>query len=183
MRIISGSVRGKALLTPPGLHTRPTIARVKESVMSIIQMHIQDADVLDLFAGSGQMGLECLSRGAKSCVFCDNDKGAVDVLKKNISFCGFEKSSRVIPSDFENALRSLQSQQFDVILLDPPYNTPILTKALQKIAAFDILRTHGIIVCESARDFLPDIPQAPYAKLKEYKYGTVAVTTICREDA
>lgn len=183
MRIITGSARGKRLLTPEGLHTRPTTERVKEAVFSIIQFQIADARVLDLFAGSGQLGLEALSRGARSCTFCDSDRRAQDVLRKNIAQCGFGAQAQLFGGDFRSCLAQTGKGLYDLIFLDPPYGGELINAALFYIFEFDILRSGGIIVCESAKpDALRDIP-APYRMVREYRYGNSTVTTVTREDA
>ncbi len=180
MRIIAGALRGKRLSAPPGLHTRPTTDRVKEAVFSIIQFRVPGARVLDLFAGSGQLGLECLSRGAASCLLCDNDRAALRAIGQNIASCGMQDRCAVFAGDFLSAVAKQAPGSFDIILLDPPYGGKILEDALRAIERFDILAARGIIVCESARGDRVYIPGAPYTKLREYRYGSTAVTTLTR---
>ena len=180
MRIIAGAVRGKQLKAPPGLHTRPTTDRVKEAVFSIIQFQVPGARVLDLFAGSGQLGLECLSRGAESCLFCDNDRAALRAVGQNITACGVQDRCTVFAGDFRSAVAGHSPGSFDIILLDPPYGGKILEDALRAIEQFDILAARGIIVCESACGDKVYIPAAPYEKLREYRYGSTAITTLMR---
>ncbi len=183
MRIIAGSARGKLLRTPPGLHTRPTTDRVKESMFSIIQFRLSQARVLDLFAGSGQLGLECLSRGAAHCLFCDNDRAALRVLRGNIEACGFSGRSTVAAGDWRAAVCGAGRAAYDVILLDPPYGGTVLENVLSAVAQFDILAARGIIVCESAREDVFALPESPYRLLKTYRYGAIALTTLTREEA
>lgn len=183
MRIIAGTARGKPLHTPPGLHTRPTTDRVKESVFNIIQFRMQGARVLDLFAGSGQLGLECLSRGAEKCLFCDNDRAALQAVRKNIALCGMEGKSTVFAGDWRSAVAQSGRAAFDVILLDPPYGGKILNEAIEEILLFDILAARGIIVCESAREDVIAPPAAPYAIHRRYRYGATAITTLTRDEA
>ena len=180
MRIIAGTARGRQLKAPPGLHTRPTTDRVKEAVFSIIQFQVPGARVLDLFAGSGQLGLECLSRGAESCLFCDNDRAALRAVGQNITACGVKDRCTVFAGDFRSAVAGHSPGSFDIILLDPPYGGKILEDALRAIEQFDILAARGIIVCESARGDKVYIPAAPYEKLREYRYGSTAITTLMR---
>ena len=180
MRIIAGAVRGKQLKAPPGLHTRPTTDRVKEAVFSIIQFQVPGARVLDLFAGSGQLGLECLSRGAESCLFCDNDRAALRAVGQNITACGVQDRCTVFAGDFRSAVAGHSPGSFDIILLDPPYGGKILEDALRAVEQFDILAARGIIVCESACGDKVYIPAAPYEKLREYRYGSTAITTLMR---
>ena len=180
MRIIAGTARGRQLKAPPGLHTRPTTDRVKEAVFSIIQFQVPGARVLDLFAGSGQLGLECLSRGAESCLFCDNDRAALRAVGQNITACGVQDRCTVFAGDFRSAVAGHSPGSFDIILLDPPYGGKILEDALRAIEQFDILAARGIIVCESACGDKVYIPAAPYEKLREYRYGSTAITTLMR---
>ena len=180
MRIIAGTARGRQLKAPPGLHTRPTTDRVKEAVFSVIQFQVPGARVLDLFAGSGQLGLECLSRGAESCLFCDNDRAALRAVGQNITACGVQDRCTVFAGDFRSAVAGHSPGSFDIILLDPPYGGKMLEDALRAIEQFDILAARGIIVCESACGDKVYIPAAPYEKLREYRYGSTAITTLMR---
>ena len=180
MRIIAGTARGRQLKAPPGLHTRPTTDRVKEAVFSIIQFQVPGARVLDLFAGSGQLGLECLSRGAESCLFCDNGRAALRAVGQNITACGVQDRCTVFAGDFRSAVAGHSPGSFDIILLDPPYGGKMLEDALRAIEQFDILAARGIIVCESACGDKVYIPAAPYEKLREYRYGSTAITTLMR---
>ena len=169
MRVITGTARGRVLKELEGLETRPTTGKVKESLFSIIQFDIEGRRVLDLFAGTGQLGIEALSRGAAECVFIDRRADAVKLIQENLALC---------------YLRS--GEKFDIVFLDPPYASGLLQQALTDIAAFDICRSHGIIVAESAADtVLPNMP-APYSLYREYKYGKIKLTVYHRggnEDA
>ncbi len=176
MKIISGSVRGKTLFTLEGINTRPTTSRVKESIFNIAQFYIQDANVLDLFAGSGQMSLEAISRGAKNAVLVDNNKNAVKIIEKNIKVCGFEKNTSLITRDYIDFLKSTK-EKFDIIFLDPPYGGEITQKTLNLLYSFDILSKNGIIICESAFVDEFEIPTG-YEIQKIYKYGTIKITTV-----
>ncbi len=175
MRVITGSVRGRKLVVPEGLETRPTSDMLKQAVFNIIQFDIEGRRVLDLFAGTGQMGIEALSRGALEAVFIDRRAQAIAAVRKNIELCGFDAQSRVIQADAE-AFLSPGCGKFDVILIDPPYDSALAESALEKIGAFDILNDGGIIICESdAGKQLPEL-SAPYAKGREYKYGKKKIT-------
>ena len=157
MRVISGTARGRRLKELPGLDTRPTTDKVKESVFNIIQFDIEGRRVLDLFGGTGQMGIEALSRGAKSAVFVDLSPAAAGIIRQNLATVGFTDSARVIQSDWR-AFVSGCREKFDLIFLDPPYQGSMLENALETIAAIDILSENGIIVCESPLDKqLPDL--------------------------
>lgn len=175
MRVISGTARGRKLKELPGLDTRPTTDKVKESVFNIIQFDIEGQRVLDLFGGTGQMGIEALSRGAESAVFVDLSPAAAKTIRQNLDTTGFTGSARVVQSDWR-AFLSACREKYGLIFLDPPYRTDALENALDTIAGIDILTRHGIIVCESPLEKeLPDLA-APYQKGKEYRYGKIKVT-------
>lgn len=180
MRVISGSARGRRLETPRGDDIRPTSDMVKEAVFSIIQFDLQGARVLDLFAGTGQLGIESLSRGAASCVFVDAANDALQLTRRNVTTCGFESVAEFYRADAEAYLA--RCGKFDIVFVDPPYGTDSAKKALQKITAFDILNESGIIVCETRTDY--DLPQldAPYEMIKEYRYGKIKITTFTKRN-
>ena len=148
MRIITGRAKGALLETLPGLETRPTAERVKEALFSMIQFDIEGRRVLDLFAGSGQLGLEALSRGAAHATFIDSSREAVDVILKNAAKARLRESARVSSMDFSAFLKSA-SDEYDIIFLDPPYNTSMMSDALRLIAERGLLRDGGFIVCET----------------------------------
>lgn len=175
MRVITGSARGKKLKSLPGLDTRPTIDRVKEGLFNVIQFDIEGRRVLDLFAGSGQLGLECLSRGAASCDFVDSAPAAMKIIRDNVSACRLTDRARFHQKDFFAFLNGA-SGKYDLIFLDPPYASGNLERALEKIAEIDIVSGNGIIVCESpAESVLPVLPGG-YDRAGEYRYGKVKVT-------
>ncbi len=181
MRVITGSVKGRRLEAPDGLDTRPTGDRIKEAIFDIIQFEIEGRRVLDLFAGSGQLGIEALSRGAKEAVFVDKRAEAVAVIRRNLAHCKLDEASRVIAGDYRTALRS--GVKFDIVFLDPPYASGLLEEALGLISSFDIINDGGIIVCEipSEKD-LPELP-APYVKSKTYRYGKTSLIIYRKEMA
>ena len=178
MRVITGTARGRRLKELQGMETRPTTDKVKESLFSIIQFDIEGRRVLDLFAGTGQLGIEALSRGAAEAVFVDRRPDAVRLVQENLALCGFTDRARVKSGD---ALAYLKSgEKFDLIFLDPPYAADLLEQALTAIASFDICREHGIIVAESAADkVLPELP-APYRLYREYRYGKIRLSVYHR---
>lgn len=178
MRVITGTARGRRLKELQGMETRPTTDKVKESLFSIIQFDIEGRRVLDLFAGTGQLGIEALSRGAAEAVFVDRRPDAVRLVQENLALCGFTDRARVKSGD---ALAYLKSgEKFDLIFLDPPYAADLLEQALTVIASFDICREHGIIVAESAADkVLPELP-APYRLYREYRYGKIRLSVYHR---
>ena len=175
MRVITGSARGVQLKTPEGMVTRPTTDRVKEAMFSIIHFDIPGAAVLDLFGGTGQLGIEALSRGAKSAVFVDAGEPACRLIKENLKRCRMEQQGRVVRSDYLDFL-SRSKEQFDIILLDPPYAEVFLENALKRITEIDILRTNGIIVAE--RPLGKELPWEfeGYERTRDYKYGKTLLT-------
>lgn len=179
MRVISGTARGRRLKELEGMETRPTTDKVKESLFNIIQFELEGRRVLDLFSGTGQLGIEALSRGAAHCTFVDLRKDAAALVRDNLKAVGFEEQSRVVQGDALAFLSSCR-EKFDVILLDPPYQTPLLERAMEAAAAFDILCEHGIMVCESARDKVLPPLAAPYEQGREYRYGKIKLTVYRR---
>ncbi len=179
MRVITGIARGRKLKELPGMETRPTTDRVKESIFNIIQFDVPGRKVLDLFAGTGQLGVEALSRGASSAVFVDARKDAANLVRENLKLTGFSETGRVVQGDALAFLRSCK-EKFDVIFLDPPYQTTLLDEALSAIAAIDILSKNGIIVCESAADRELPALEPPYEKGKDYRYGKIKLTVYRR---
>ncbi|MCL2044766.1 MAG: 16S rRNA (guanine(966)-N(2))-methyltransferase RsmD [Oscillospiraceae bacterium] len=179
MRIIGGTARGRKLADLKNVYFKPTSDMVKESVFNIVQFDIEGRRVLDLFAGSGQLGLETISRGAKSVVFVDTDPDAVRIIHKNIKICDFSDKATVHRRD---ALRYIENcESFDLIFLDPPFDSTLATTALEKIIEFDKLNTNGIIICETKADTqLPATPP-PYLLQKTYIYGNVKISRITRE--
>lgn len=175
MRVITGIARGRRLKELPGLETRPTTDKVKESVFNIVQFDIEGRRVLDLFAGTGQMGIEALSRGAAFCTFVDLRKEAAAVVRENLAHTKLDEYARVIQGDYMAFLTGCR-EKFDLVFLDPPYNKGMLEKALETIAKIDIMTENGIIVCESAAEAaLPEL-EAPYEKGREYRYGKIKLT-------
>ena len=175
MRVITGLARGRRLDELPGLGTRPTTSRVKEGLFSAIQFDIEGRRVLDLFAGTGQLGIECLSRGAAFCDFVDSARLAMEVVRKNVSACGFVDRAAFHGRDFA-AFLSRCGEKYGLIFLDPPYASGNLERALEKITEIDIVTGNGIIVCESPADRrLPELAE-PYEKGKEYRYGKIKFT-------
>ena len=175
MRVVSGTARGKQLFPVPGMSTRPTTDRVKESIFNIIQMKVRGARVLDLFAGTGQLGIEALSRGAAFADFVDADHEAVAVVRKNLAGARVEDRARVHETDYKKYLAQRPRQSADLLFLDPPYGGKLLESALFEIERFDILSTNGIIICESA---MQDKWESPFPASREYRYGAIRVTVL-----
>lgn len=173
MRVITGTARGMSLRTLEGDNVRPTTDKVKEAVFSIIQFEIEGRRVLDLFAGSGQLGIEALSRGAESAVFVDADKNAVRIVKENLAKTKLDYKATVAQTD-SLAFLSMTDRTFDIAFLDPPYSTGLLEKALAKVEPH--ITEGGLVICEHPfADELPDA-QGGLEKQKTYKYSKTAVT-------
>lgn len=179
MRVITGTARGRRLLELDGMETRPTTDRVKEGLFSVLQFEIEGAKVLDLFAGTGQLGIECLSRGAASAVFVDTRRDAVALVKKNLERTGLSDRAKTVQGDALDFLARWDGK-FDLVFLDPPYSTGLLESAFQKLTAFDILNPHGIIVAEYPAEEPPPPPPAPYRLHRAYRYGKIAVSLFRR---
>lgn len=179
MRVITGTARGRKLVTLEGEEVRPTTDRVKEAVFSIIQFQIEGRRFMDLFAGSGQMGIEALSRGASFAVFVDTRKEAVNAIKKNLNSTGLETNARVLHMDAISFLEQ-KNDPFDLAFLDPPYRTGALQQALPEVAG--LMNPGGMILCEHpVDDKLPDQAGA-FVMAKQYRYGKIMVTTYLHGD-
>ena len=175
MRVISGKARGVTLKPPTGMATRPTADRVKEAVFSIIQFDLPGASVLDLFGGTGQLGIEALSRGAKNAVFVDEREDACKLIKENLKRTKMEQQAQVIRSDYMAFLKNT-SNRFDIIFLDPPYAEVFLENSLNLITQIDILQSGGIIVTERPVEKALLWDFAGYNRSKDYKYGNTFIT-------
>ena len=175
MRVITGKARGVQLKTPDDMATRPTADRVKEALFSIIQFDIPAAKVLDLFGGTGQLGIEALSRGASGAVFVDAGEPACRLIRENLKRTKLEADATVIRSDYLAYLKRC-TEKFDIIFLDPPYAEVFLENALKCIAEIDILQSGGIIIAE--RPVGKELPWDfdGFTRSKDYKYGTVLLT-------
>lgn len=180
MRVITGKARGVALKTPDGMLTRPTADRVKEALFSIIQFDIPGAKVLDLFGGTGHLGIEALSRDASSAVFVDEREDACKLIKENLRRTRLEQYARVVRSDYLSYLNTCR-EKFNIILLDPPYAEIFLENSLNRITEIDILQSGGIIVCERplGKELSLDFPG--YSRSKDYKYGKTLLTLYRKE--
>lgn len=183
MRVISGSRRGKKLLAPAGQDTRPTLDRVKQKMFDCIQFDVADKKVLDLFAGSGQLGLEALSRGAESCHFNDSDRAALAVVQKNVIACGYEKISSLTCNLYTDCVTICKKKgmRFSLVLLDPPYGKEMLAGALGAMREADILETGALIVCEYSEKEDFAAPEG-YVLLKEKRSGYAAFSVLQKEE-
>ena len=175
MRVVAGKAKGVVLKTPEGLKTRPTADRVKEAMFSIIQFDLPGARVLDLFGGTGQLGIEALSRGAQHVDFVDMQDSACKLIRENLRRTKLSDMARVIRSDYLTFLKSCE-HKYDIILLDPPYAEEFLENSLKLITEIDILQTNGIIVAERPADkILPDAFSG-CLRYRDYKYGKTFLT-------
>ena len=175
MRVITGSARGRRLNELKGYETRPTTDKVKEGIFSAIQFEVEGARVLDLFAGTGQLGIEALSRGASRAVFVDRRSDAVKLIRENLALTGLADGAQVVCGDSMGYLASLR-ERFDLIFLDPPYAEDLLERAIAHVMQFDILAPHGIMIAESPVEKALPGPAAPYTAAREYRYGKIKVT-------
>ncbi len=175
MRVITGSARGKRLKTLEGIDVRPTTDRVKESIFSIIHFDLEGATVLDLFAGSGQLGIEALSRGAKFATFVDSSRSSIEVTKENLLSTGLMTNARIASMDSVDFLKGTKST-YDIALLDPPYHKGILLSALPLLEK--IMNPGGIVICEHEKELtLPDNIER-LEKIKSYNYGKITLSLL-----
>ena len=177
MRIISGKARGTKLYTLDGTATRPTLDRVKESLFNIIQNDIEDSIVLDLFSGSGVIGLEFLSRGAKRAVLCDSSKDAIKIIKQNVQKTHFEEKVEVYNMEFTKLVERLQNQKFDIIYIDPPYATDFIKISLEKIIEYELVNENTKIIVETDDEtrILNQIEKMDVEITDKRKYGRATI--------
>ena len=180
MRVITGSARGISLRTPEGMQTRPTSDRVKEALFSIIHFDIPGANVLDLFAGTGQLGIEALSRGAKRAVFVDARDDACRLVRENLRRTNMENNASVIRADYMQYLKRCKDC-FDIVILDPPYAEVFLENSLKIITEIDILQSGGIIIAERPLGKALPWEFSGFTRSKDYKYGNTLLT-VYRKD-
>ena len=176
MKVISGTLKGRNINGYNIDGTRPTMDRVKESLFAMIQTNIKDSIVLDLFAGSGQLGIESISNGANTCYFIDNNKEVIKILNQNISNLNIKSNSKVILSDWKKALNDFSNQgiKFDIIFVDPPYDYDVYEKILEKVSSLNLLNENGLIILEHSNLKLKET----YNNLtlyKQKKYGSKSV--------
>lgn len=179
MRVITGTARGKRLITAEGREVRPTPERVKEALFSIVQFNIEGRRVLDLFAGSGQLGIEALSRGAREAVFVDSSRKSVELVTENLQNCGLEENAKIKCMDYGLFLIK-ENEPFDLAFLDPPYRTGILQKALPQTA--EHMARGGAIICEHPSD--EDMPSTAgdFIRVRSYRYGKIILTLYEHKD-
>ena len=171
MRVITGIAGGRKLKSPEGESVRPTTDHVKQAMFNILQFDLEGRRILDLFGGTGQLGIEALSRGAREVVFTDSSRTSVQLIRENLKRCGLE--GKVLQTDALSYLA--RGEKFDIIFIDPPYDGGLYQAVLERINAVDNLTEGGIIVCEArAGTELPEL-SAPYFKLRERRYGNVKI--------
>ncbi len=181
MRIIAGTARGTKLEAPAGENTRPTLERTKEAVFSMLQFELRDRRVLDLFAGSGQLALEALSRGAASALLCEPYPPAAAVIAKNIEKTHMQARCRLVRTDYAALCHRLDGERFDLVFLDPPYAQRLVCPALRALLEADALEDGALIVCESEEsDVLENDTslRSQFAVRKAAKYGAAQVTVL-----
>lgn len=173
MRVITGSARGRKLITLEGMDVRPTTDKVKEAIFSIVQFDIEGSEVLDLFSGSGQLGIEALSRGAKRCTFVDSAQRSVKITAENVKATGFEQQASILNTDSLGYLKTCRLT-FDLAFLDPPYGKGTLDEALPLLEKH--MSGRGIVVCEHEKGLVLPEEYGRLKKSKTYKYGKIEVT-------
>ncbi len=178
MRIITGDFKGRRLEMPVGNDIRPTTEKVKEALFSMISGNLYDAVCVDLFSGTGNLGLEALSRGAEKCYFADNSRASLELTKRNIAMCRAEESATVIAGDYERALSQIagKGEKVDVFFLDPPYKKGLYERCFALIKDLALLSEEGIIVAEhNAKDKFPE-ELFGFTKLRDRTYGSIGIT-------
>lgn len=178
MKVISGKYKGRKIIGFDLEGTRPTMDRVKESLFAMIQQDLVDACILDLFSGSGNLGIEALSQGAKYAYLIDNNSKAISIIEKNMKLIGIDNYS-IYKENYIKALNHFNDKniKFDIIFLDPPYNTDYIKKSIDLITSLSLLANNGLIVCESDDLNKINYPDT-YEKIKEKKYGDKWVVII-----
>lgn len=178
MRVVSGECKGISLKAVPGNTTRPTTDKVKEAIFNMIGPYFDGGTGLDLFAGSGGLGIEALSRGLKSVIFVDREGKAIKTVHENLEACGLEEKAEVYRNDSERALKAIVKREisFDYIFLDPPYKKQQLLKLMELIGRHSLLKEEGVIVCEHASDIELPGETGNFVKTKSETYGIIAVS-------
>ena len=181
MRVITGEYKGRKLEAPEDYNVRPTTDKVKEAIFDIIMNDVYGSVCMDLFAGSGSLGIEALSRGASKCYFCDSDRNSIRLIKKNIAIVGAKEKSVVISGDYKKALRKADDK-IDIFFVDPPYESGLYEPCLSQIEILDLLSDDGIIITE--HDSRTDMPESvgSIVKFKERKYGRTMLSMYRKQD-
>lgn len=180
MRVIAGSARGRRLEAPKGAATRPTPDRVREALFSILYGRIENARVLDLFAGTGALGIEALSRGAAHATFVEHDRATAELVRKNVEALGFRARARIMGTTATAAIADLAKESFDLLFLDPPYDAGVLGATLELLAKKGLVADEGLVVCEHRSSDAPPPPPATFALEDTRRYGEVALSFYLR---
>lgn len=175
MRIIAGEFKGRRLETPEDDQIRPTTDKVKEAMFSIILPWLSGGVCADLFSGTGNLGLEAISRGAAKCYFADNSRKSVSIIRRNIEYCRAGDRAILFPGDYMRALERID-EKVDVFLLDPPYESGYYESCFDKIKELELLAEDGVIVAEHRSDLTMPEELAGFIKIKERKYGNVILS-------
>ncbi len=182
MRVISGSAKGIKLISPDNDKIRPTTDRYKEDIFNIINVDIIGSRFLDLFSGTGAIGIEALSRGAKFCYFNDEHSSAISIIQKNLKKTKIFEKYLILQYDYSKAINNLKNEQFDFIYLDPPFDKNLEISALKKIIEYDILSDSGTIICESSINTnLDSISEMGFKIVREKKYKYCKFTFLKKE--
>lgn len=181
MRVITGSARGTKLNTLPGNDVRPTAEQVKEALFSSIHFQLEGSNVLDLFAGSGQLGIEALSRGAAFAAFCESSKAAGNIVEQNINACRFEKERyHIHKGDFSSFLKTT-SCKFDFCFLDPPYMAGLYKPAFEGLN--NVMKENGVILCEHPKEISLEERYGSFVKVKDYRFSRIIISKYIYEEA
>ncbi len=170
MRVISGTAKGRPLYSPEGTDTRPTLDKVKEAVFGSIQFDVPGSVFVDMFSGSGAIGIESLSRGASKCYFVDNDRKAVEIIRKNIASCGFSKESIVLNCSYDRA--SVRMERADIVYMDPPYRSGVYQDCLEKLCSGGVIDTDTLVIAEHDGS----LELSGFREIKNKKYGNTFVS-------
>lgn len=183
MRVIAGQAKGRFLKPVPGTHTRPTTDKVKESIFNMIYPYINGGDVLDLFAGTGGLGIEALSRGMEHAIFIDRNRKSIEVIKQNLETTGFSSQAEVYLNEAERALKVLYKREvhFDMVFLDPPYKLNMIEKLLHTFYEYTLINSNGIIVTE--HDSKVELAERidHFRVIKKAIYGNTGITIFQNE--
>ena len=180
MRVISGSARGTALISPEGREVRPTLDRVKEAVFSMLGADISEKNVLDLFSGSGALGIEALSRGAKAAVFVDMSRSSLDITRQNLHKTRLEDRALCVLNDFSAFLKE-NKQSFELVFLDPPYREGLLGAALASLYETDALSDNAVVVCETDDKIPFPLPVVGYELIRDRRYGRCRIFVLTKK--
>jgi 16S rRNA (guanine(966)-N(2))-methyltransferase RsmD len=185
VRIIAGEARGRRIETLEGLETRPTLDRVKEAVFGSLQFRIPYAEVLDLFSGSGSLGLEAVSRGAKRAVMNDRSPDAAEIIRRNVAALGFSDRCEVLNLDYAAAIDRLGTQgaRFDLALLDPPYREGLLADAVRRLFQSGLIKADGLVIAEHAADLAPQSEPGVFRVVKTKRFGKCGYSVIEEDGA